>query len=312
MRTAVRLPWKAAVREAWRRADIDDVFGRAAQMAYFFLLSAFPLLILVGPLLGLVGAGGEVEQQVLRYLQTIMPASALQLMRSTLVEIRSGDGGGRLSLGVLVTLWAASAGMTDVIEGLNKAYQVKEARPWWKRRLLGIALTVVVGLLTIAALAILFYGSRFGRAWAGYLGLGPAFAGVWSVLQWPAMALFVLAGFALVYRFAPNVHEQKLHWILPGSAVAFALWLAGSLGLRLYLGRFNSYSMLYGSLGAVVILMLWLYLFGAAILIGGEVNSAIEHTAARAGDPEAKLPGEKSPAAAEAAGPPDISGSAAS
>jgi len=141
----------------------------------------------------------------------------------------------------------------------------------------------------------MLYGAQFGDFLAQQIGVKPVFQVAWRLAQWPLMSGFVLLAFAIVYRFAPNVHEQKLHWIIPGSVVALGVWFLASLGLRLYLRVYDSYSTTYGSLGALIVLLIWFYLFGAAILIGGEVNSIIEQAAARAGDPEAKLPGEKAP-----------------
>jgi membrane protein len=289
------LPWPRFFRRLQLEISKDNVFGRAGELGFFFLFSVFPLLLALTNLLGMISEGGHIRQDLLQYFQTIMPWSAYQLVASTLSEVTSASGGGKLSLGIVITLASASSGMVAVIEALNTAYEVREVRPWWRRRVVALVLTVTLALFTILALAILLYGSQFGRYLAKGVGLGPHFEVAWTVLRWPLMAVFVLAALSLVYRFAPNVRDQKWHWVLPGAVAAFLLWFAASVGLRLYLRYFDRYSATYGSLGAVIILMLWLYLFSAAILIGGEVNSIIEQAAARAGDPEAKLPGEREP-----------------
>jgi membrane protein len=156
-------------------------------------------------------------------------------------------------------------------------------------------LTIALAVFSIIALGIMFYGRQLGDFVAGQINARPIFQGLWHILQWPVMMLFALLAFSIVYRFAPNVRDQKWHWVLPGAVVAVLLWFLTSLGLRLYLGIIDSYRSTYGSVGAVIALMTWFYLFGTVILIGGEVNSIIEQAAARAGDPEAKLPGEKAP-----------------
>jgi membrane protein len=130
---------------------------------------------------------------------------------------------------------------------------------------------------------------------ANKFGLGAAFTLAWDILQWPIVLICLMLAFALIYYFAPDLRDQKWKWITPGSAIGVALWLLVSFGFRLYLHFFDSYSKTYGSLGAVIVLMLWLYLTGAAILIGGEVNSEIENAMAQQGEPDAKLKGEKAP-----------------
>lgn len=224
-----------------------------------------------------------------------MPPSAFQLIDSTMYEVSAASGGGKLSFGILAALWAASNGMGAMTQSLNAAYDVEESRPWWKQRLAAVGLTVAISLLIISALVLVLYGGRIADGLAGGYGLGYVFALTWKVVQWPAVLAFMLVSFALIYYFAPDLRDQKWTWITPGSAVGVALWLLVSFAFRVYLHYFNSYSKTYGSLGAVIILMLWLYLTGAAVLIGGEVNSEIENAAAKEGAPGAKEKGEKSP-----------------
>jgi membrane protein len=289
------LPWPLFVKRLGYEIDKDNVFGRAAELAYFFLFSVFPLLLVLTNLLGMIASGRRIEQDLLRYFGSVMPPAAYQLVASTLDQITKSSSGGKLSLGILMALAASSSGMVAIIEGLNTAYGVREARRWWKRRVVAIVLTVAMAAFTIVALGIMLYGSTFGDFIAAQIGARTAFQSTWRIVQWPLMLAFVLVAFAIVYRFAPNVNDQKWHWILPGAGVALLLWLLASLGLRLYLHFFDTYDSTYGSLGALIVLMIWFYLFGAAILVGGKVNSIIEQAAARAGDPEAKLPGEKAP-----------------
>ncbi|HYH85459.1 MAG TPA: YihY/virulence factor BrkB family protein, partial [Pyrinomonadaceae bacterium] len=175
------------------------------------------------------------------------------------------------------------------------AYDVKEERPWWKSRLSAIGLTLALAFLIVTALVLVLYGHDLADTVAVKFGLGEAFATVWKVLQWPLVLVFVLLAFALIYYFGPDVHDQDWKWVSPGALVGVALWLLVSFGFKTYLTFFNSYSATYGSLGAVIILMLWFYFTGAAILIGGEINSEIEHEMAKRGAADAKEKGEKSP-----------------
>jgi membrane protein len=212
-----------------------------------------------------------------------------------MVEVSAGSSGGKISFGLLAALWAASNGMSAITESLNVAYDVEEGRPWWKTRLVAITLTVALSVLIISALLLVVAGGHIGESLGGYLGYSSAFATAWKIIQWPVVLAFMILAFALIYYFAPDLREQAWSWLTPGAAIGVALWLLVSLAFRIYLQFFDSYNKTYGSLGAVIILMLWLYFTGAAVLIGGEINSEIENAAAEQGEPDAKERGEKSP-----------------
>ena len=256
------------------RINQDQIFGRAAQLSYYFLLALFPLLLFLINILGYLAQQGTLfRDKLLVYVAALMPASAFLLVHNTLDEVSAASGKGKLSFGLLAALWAASNGLGAISETLNIAYNVKEKRPWWKVRLICIGLTVALAILILAALAIVLYGGTIGEALATRYGFSNLFTIVWKIVQWPIALLFVLTTFNLVYNFAPNIPGHARRWITPGAFVGVGLWLLVSFGFRLYLGFFDSYSVTYGSLGAVIILMLWFYLSGVAILIGGEVNS---------------------------------------
>ena len=286
--------WVQLAKRVWAEINEDDVWGRAAQLAYYFLLALFPLLIFFTAALGLMlGAGEGLRTSLFNYLSQVMPGSAFQLVDSTMTEITGSSGAGKLSFGLLATLWAASNGMGAITQSLNAAYDVKDERPWWKQRLVAVALTMALSVLVIGALLLMLVGGRVADALAAHYELGGFFPIAWKTIQWPLIFAFMVTSFALIYYFAPDVRDQKWMWLTPGSTIGVVLWLLVSLGFILYLHFFNSYSATYGSLGAVIILMLWLYLTGAAILIGSEINSEIEHAAAEAGAPDAKPRGSK-------------------
>ena len=271
------IDWRRGIARTWCRIWKDDIFGRAAQLSYYFLLSLFPLLLFLTTLLGYFAeAGSKLRNALFTYLAKVLPISAYDLIHRTVDEINRGAGSGKLSFGILATLWAASSGMSAISNTLNVAYGVKETRPWWKARLTAVLLTIGLAVFIISTLAIIFYGGGIGRFIASKLGLGALFTIAWRIAQIPLILFFLLFAFALIYRFAPNLEKPKWRWITPGSAVGVALWLIVSFGLRAYLQYFNSYNRTYGALGAVIILMLWFYLTGAAILIGGEINSEAE------------------------------------
>jgi membrane protein len=272
------------------------VLNRAAILSFYFLLALFPLLLFLTALLGyFADAGTELRHNLLTYLRAIVPVSASDLINTTVDEISQKSSGGKVSFGLLTSLWFASSGMGAIIEGLNVAYDVKETRAWWRRTLLAILLTIALAVLIITALALMFYGSRIAGGIANRYGFGAAFTEAWTVLRWLFVLVFVFLAFQSIYYFAPDLHEQQLRWLTPGAAASVILWLLVSFLFGSYLNFYNNYSVVYGSLGAVIILLLWFYLTGVTILIGGEVNALIEQAAARAGDPEAKGAGEKSP-----------------
>jgi membrane protein len=276
------LNWKTFVQRLWTRINDHDIFGSAAQLSYYFLLALFPLLLFLMSLLGYFAeAGSELRNKLITYLATVMPSSAITLVHTTLDEITQATGGGKLSLGILAALWAASNGMGAISDTLNDAYGVKEQRSWWKVRLVSIGLTITVSILIVAALAIVLFGGQLGERVATHFGFSGAFTVVWKILQWPIALFFLLLTFDLIYSFAPDVRRRKKKWWTLGSVAAVVIWLLVSFGFRLYLHFFNSYSVTYGSLGALIVLMLWFYFTGLAILIGGEINSELEQSAKR-------------------------------
>jgi membrane protein len=289
-----------SIRELGRRVYAettdDDVLGRAAQLSYYFLLALFPALLFLTSLLGyFAGENSQLRASLFGYLSAVLPGDASKLVAETVNDVTQSSGGGKLSFGILATLWAASNGMGAISDSLNAAYDLKETRPWWKVRLVAVGLTLALAFLIVSSLVLVLYGHDLADAVAGRFGLSAAFALTWKVLQWPVVLGFVLLAFALIYYFAPDARDQDWKWITPGAIVGVALWLVISFAFKAYLSFFNSYSATYGSLGAVIILMLWFYFTGISILVGGEMNSEIENEMAKQGAPDAKEKGEKSP-----------------
>ena len=290
------LGWRELAKRVWKEIQEDQVFGRAAELSYYFLLALFPFLIFLTSILGLVlGQGTGARQTLFDYLARVMPPSAYQLISTTMTEVSAASSGGKISFGLLAALWAASNGMSAITTSLNAAYDLKESRPWWKERLTAIGLTIALSIFIISALLLVVAGGWIAEWLASTYGLGPTFPFAWKIIQWPVVLACMIFAFALIYYFAPDFREQSWQWLTPGSATGVVLWLLVSIAFRVYLQFFDSYSATYGSLGAVIILMLWLYFTGLAVLIGGEINSEIEHAAAQQGEPEAKEKGEKAP-----------------
>src|SRR6185312_3504817 len=255
----------------------DELSTRSASLSYYFLLALFPLFLfrlsLVG---GIAGHHSQLQENIVSSMSRLAPGSAAELVRSVVSQTFKASSGIKLAAGMLGALWAASGGMSAVVVSLNVIYKLTETRPWWKQKLTVVGLTVALAALMIIALVLALYGGKIGQSLASHLGLGELFRITWKVLQWPVSFAAMFVAFSLVYYFAPNVEHRKWYWVTPGSAAGVTLWLLASLGFRFYLHFFNRYSATYGSLGAVIILMLWLYITGFAILTGGEINSIIE------------------------------------
>ena len=270
------LTWTRLVKDVIAQARAQDMMGWAAQLAFYFMLAFFPLMLFLTLLLGyLTESRVQLRDALIGYLSTVAPVSASQLIATTIEEMSDSKSGGKLSLGLLAALWAASNGMRVLSKGLDVAYGVKEKRSWWRERFLGLILTVALGVLIITALVILLYGSEIVREIAAYFALSDTFTIVWKVAQYPLVLLFVLLAFNAIYHFAPNLKHRQWRWLTPGTLIGVTLWLMISFGLRFYLRQVSTIKTTYGSFGAVITLMLWCYLSGAAILAGGIINSVI-------------------------------------
>jgi membrane protein len=266
------------VNEIW----VDEISDRAAAMSYYFLFALFPTLLFLTTLIGMLSVG-DVMDRLLQYAHDVLPADAASLLHRTLGEIQEGARRGLLSISAVAALWGASRGVQSIITTLNVVYAVKTPRPWWRRQLVALVLTVSFTLFTLGALLSLVFGERIGLALAAWVGLGGAFTITWSVAQWPLGLLFVLTGIDLIYHLAPAV-RQRWYWLTPGSTFAVLSWLVASLTLRLYVTYFGSYNATYGSIGGVILLLLWFYVSGLALLVGGEINSVIAQAAAERGE----------------------------
>ena len=288
------LSWRELSKRVWVEIYEGSLLMHAAALSFYFLLALFPLILFLITIIGFFSeAGTELRSELLLTLSRIVPYSASALIYTTVDEIGQNAGGGKLSFGILTALWIASSGMGAISESLNAMYGVKESRPWWKLRLAAIGLTVALSVLIISALLLILYGGELGESATDYFNQDRDFATFWFIAQIPVVLVFVLLTFAMIYYFAPNLYDQKWYWITPGSIIGIGLWLLVSFLFRIYLRHFDSYSATYGALGAVIVLMLWFYLSGVAILIGGKINAEIENAAANAGIPGAKHHGEK-------------------
>lgn len=285
--SSVAVGWGELLVRTAREFVADNCFGLAAQLAYYLLLGLVPALVALISLASFFPPG--LVQQLVDSLSSVAPTEIADILRDQIEAIAGSGRSGLLTLGFLAALWSSSSALVALTDALNRAYDIEEARPWWRVRLVGLALTLVLALFILLALALVLVGPTAAEWLARLTGLGAALEWTWKILQWPLAFALVAFALALVNYFGPDA-EQDWTWISPGAILATALWLIVSLGFKFYLSQFADYNATYGSLGGVIVLLLWLYLSGAAILAGAELNAEIEHAS-----PWGKARGEKTP-----------------
>lgn len=276
IRAGLEFPWKVFFSRLYSRATETDIFSHAAQVAFYFSFALFPLLYFLVSMFGIMLDSSEgLRGELFAYLRQIMPLSAFDLVRKTVDEIVANSSGGKATLGLVVTLWSASAGVDAIRGSLNEVYNLKETRSWWKTKLHSLVLTLVVTTLAGAALAIVFYGWQLVQYGLGGIGFEVTSPLILVTIQWISILLVMLFACEIIYNLLPDFKEFRWIWVTPGSLVAIILWIVLTTAFRAYLGYFNSYNKAYGSLGAVMIMMLWLYLTALALMIGGAINSVV-------------------------------------
>ena len=286
----IPLTWTELIKRTVKEFNQDNCLGLAAQLAYYLLLGLVPALVFLIALTSFLPA--DSIERLLTSARAIVPEDILKIVEQQMQNIASGEHGGLLTFGFLMALWSSSAAVVAVTDALNRAYDIDEARPWWKVRLTAILLTVALAALVIAALALVLVGPAAAEWLATHMGFGPVFEWTWKIVQWPIVFGLVAFGIGLLNYYGPDA-DQDWSWISPGAVLATVLWLVASLGFKLYLTYFADYNATYGSLGGVIVLMLWFYISGLAILAGAEMNAEIEHASPYGKDPGEKVPGER-------------------
>jgi len=262
----------------YKEIDEDHIMAFAGNLTYRGLFAIFPFFTLLLSLLGLFNATDLVNVLVDK-LSGVAPRSATAFVEGQLLSITQSQAESAFTFGaiisILLALWGISGAFRSVMEAMNVMYEVEEDRPFWKVYGLSIFMSLAVIVLLVGALVLVIFGESIGVKVADLVGLGSLFATLWSIVQWPVVALVVLFAFALIYYFAPAV-EQRFRWISPGSILAFVFWLIFSLLFSLYTSIAGSYNETYGSLAGVIVLMLYVYYSALIMLIGAEVNQVIE------------------------------------
>jgi membrane protein len=281
------LSWRELFRTTWREAAKTNIANRAAELAFWFLLGFFPMLLSVVSMVSTLSSASDSQAILMKYVGEVLPSTASNLVRQVLAQTAVS---GRAWFALLFALWSSSSATAGLIDTLNEIYSVKESRPWWQCRLVAVGLAMALGVLLTAALMIVVYGPAILRH---VLNVSSTLF-VLKIAQWPAAGFLLILALLGLYRFAPNIRQQRLKWLLPGSVFAAVLWMVASILFKVYVRHFSHFGLLYGSLATLIILMFWFYLSGIVILAGGEINAILEDAAARHKIPGAKRRGQTS------------------
>ncbi len=277
---------KQFLRDLSKEISDDNIFNGAAALGYYLTLAIVPAMILLMTIIPYLPIQ-NVDKAIMDMLGQALPQQASAMLSGVVKEVTGQQHGGLLSFGILATLWAASSGMYAIMQQLNITYDVKEGRSFIRARATAVVLSLVFGLLVIGGFSLIVLGGAI-QSWIGTrLGFGGPLLAMFALFRWAVIVLALLLAFSMIYKFAPDV-EQKFAFVTPGSVAGVGLLVLASVGFAIYTRNFADYSATYGSIGAVIILMLWLYVAGLVILMGSEVNALIEHYS-----PKGKRKGEK-------------------
>lgn len=264
---------KGALVQTYEDVVRNHTLQMAAALSYFFVLSLFPALIFLSAIAAYLPVP-NLFGQALGFMSRFVPPDSMGLVRRVISDVITPNRGAFLSFGLLGTLWAASGGFSAAIEALNIAYEVQDDRPFWKTRPLAVALALIIGGLLLLALAVMIVGPGFGEWLAARVHLSSLFVLMWPYIHWSVAIAFTILAVEVLYFLAPNV-KQRFLATLPGAILAVGCWIALSYALGIYFRHFADFNKTYGTMGAAIALMVWLYWTGFAMLVGAELNSEL-------------------------------------
>ena len=252
----------------------DDMSTYAAALAYRALFSIFPFVLFLMAVLGFLNLP-DFFDWLRSQAAMVLPPVALEQVNPVIDQLQQSQGG-LLSFGILLALWTASIGVRSLMNAMNKAYDVREGRPSWKLFILSVLYTIGIAIMLLLAAGFMTLGPQVMTWLAAQIGLEELLVILWSWLRWPVAILLLMLAVALIYYVMPDV-EQEFRFITPGSAVAVIVWLVASVGFGIYVQNFADYNATYGSIGAIIVLLLYFYITAAVLLLGAELNAVIEH-----------------------------------
>jgi len=260
-----------------QRIEETDVFGLAAQLAYFLLLSLFPFLLF---LLTLVGYLPINQDMVMELIASLAPQQMVDIINDNIYQLLNRQDGGLLSFGIIGTLWAASNGINALTRAFNKANSIEKDRTFLLGRLISIVLTVAMVAVIVIAFLLPIYGRMIGVYILTFFGLSDDFLAVWDTMRWVVSSVIVFIVLLALYTLAPNI-RLKIRNVVWGALFSTVFWQLTSLGFSYYVNTIGNYDTMYGSLGAVIVMMIWFYISGIIIITGGVLNAFIRDTKKR-------------------------------
>lgn len=267
------------IRRTAKSTISDRVFGRAAELGFYFLFAIFPALVCASAILGMAARSAhQIYTRLLANMALLVPPSAMDQILNIFNQTAAAASSGKITFGLLVALWSASVGISAIQDTLNDVYKIEDSRSYLGARIGAVALTLLVGTLLTLCLASIFGGTFTAALLYHHISgaTGHLIAGGVRLAAWAIAAALLVAVFGVIYHWAPDWRQRRWRWFTPGAAIGVLCWLLASVVFRAYLRYFNTYGVTYGSLGAVIILMMWFYITGAMLLIGAEINSQIE------------------------------------
>ncbi|SIT93143.1 YihY/virulence factor BrkB family protein [Edaphobacillus lindanitolerans] len=259
-------------KELLTRIKMVDVTGLGSQLAYFFLLSMFPLLIFLLTLLPYLNID---QSAIFSFLKEYAPANVYSIIDSTVGEILDTRRGGLLSFGIIGTIWSASSGMNRLSKALNQSYFAKEKRSYFVTRGLSVVFTLALVAVVAVALALPVFGQQIGQTLFSYFGLEQGFLTLWNSIRWVIPPVLIFTVFTLIYWLVPDA-KVRFKDAVPGGIFSTVGWILTSLGFSFYVGNFGNYSNTYGSIGGIIVLMIWMYLSAMILIVGGQINAVMQ------------------------------------
>ena len=268
--------WLGVLKRSAKEFQDDNLTDWAAALTYYAILALFPALLVLVSIVGL--AGSSATQSIIDNLTAVAPNSAKDIITNAVKNLQGskGSAGVLFILGLATALWSASGYIGAFMRASNAIYEVEEGRPFWKLRPLQLLVTfVLLMLLAAVAIATVLTGG-IAKQVATVVGVGDSALSVWNIAKWPVILLAVTIMLAILYWTAPNVKLPRFRWVTPGGLVAVVLFLVASALFALYVANFSSYNKTYGSLGGVIVFLIWLWITNLAVLFGAEINAELE------------------------------------
>ncbi|PPG87799.1 ribonuclease BN [Rathayibacter sp. AY1F3] len=269
--------WFYVLKKTAREFGADQCTDLAAALTYYAVLALFPALLAIVSVLGLFGQAQATTDLVLDLIGNLASSEVVDLLRDPIQALTSSSAAGLAFVtGVVGAIWSASGYVGAFGRAMNRVYQIDEGRPFWKLRPTMLGVTVVTVVLIVIAALILVLSGPVATAVGDVVGLGPAALTVWNIAKWPVLVVIAIVIVATLYYWAPNIRQPKFRWISIGSIVALAIWLIASTGFAFYVANFSNYNKTYGSLGAVIVFLLWIWITNIALLFGAEFDAELE------------------------------------